>query len=284
MNQVYTTRAGQRWRHWAADTEVLRRLSRRCPMGTSHATLASANAAKTPPPPAPHPPRHDLTRRRPHRRVVGKGAEDVHARRPVSRRRSAPTPDDSAAMPEVPPTGADDRATSSSAPSPTAASPARRTRAPSPASRMPHKPSANGTAANGTAANGVSTNGTSANGHLKSDTSTNGHVARRRAGTGPAHEPHAPDTTPDTTPEDARAMMERLRLEAGQRFRPEVSAGAAPIRVMALMVKETEERARRLGIPEAAIRTGRDQPDNRRCRPPARQRHRGWRRVRQSGR
>jgi aspartate/methionine/tyrosine aminotransferase len=120
---------------------------------------------------------------------------------------------------------------------------------------MPHKPSANGAAANGTAANGVSTNGTSANGHLKSDTSANGHVARRRAGTGPAHEPHAPDTTPDTTPEDARAMMERLRLEAGQRFRPEVSAGAAPIRVMALMVKETEERARRLGIPEAAIRT-----------------------------
>jgi aspartate/methionine/tyrosine aminotransferase len=53
--------------------------------------------------------------------------------------------------------------------------------------------------------------------------------------------------------EAARATIAALRHEACERTRPEVAAGAAPIRVMAKMVREVQEQCRTLGLPEELV-------------------------------
>jgi len=70
---------------------------------------------------------------------------------------------------------------------------------------------------------------------------TNGRGARTRTAAG----------TQDTH----RALLARLRDEACERARPQVKAGAAPIRVMARMVAEIEAQAREAGIPDADVIT-----------------------------
>ena len=53
--------------------------------------------------------------------------------------------------------------------------------------------------------------------------------------------------------QDPHATIAELRREACERTRPEVAAGAAPIRVMAKMVRELHEQCRALGLPEDVI-------------------------------
>ncbi len=54
----------------------------------------------------------------------------------------------------------------------------------------------------------------------------------------------------------AREALARLRSGVCERYRPEVAAGAAPIRVMARMVRDVEAEARHQGIPADVIATG----------------------------
>src|SRR5258707_12834 len=68
---------------------------------------------------------------------------------------------------------------------------------------------------------------------------TNGRGARTAAG------------IQDTHP----ALLARLPDEAGERARPQVKAGGAPIRVMARMVAEIGAQAREAGIPDADVIT-----------------------------
>jgi aspartate/methionine/tyrosine aminotransferase len=50
-----------------------------------------------------------------------------------------------------------------------------------------------------------------------------------------------------------RRQIAQMRAEMTARYRPLVASGAAPIRVMARMVKELQEACRKLGMPEAII-------------------------------
>ena len=69
--------------------------------------------------------------------------------------------------------------------------------------------------------------------------------------------PTSPPISISASPGDelaaAHATIARLRDEAGERARPAVKAGAAPIRVMASMVKELEAELRDLEIPASLI-------------------------------
>ena len=56
--------------------------------------------------------------------------------------------------------------------------------------------------------------------------------------------------------DEAVATLARLRDEAGERARPVVKAGVAPIRVMAQMVAQLEATCREQGIPAEAMRAG----------------------------
>lgn len=75
--------------------------------------------------------------------------------------------------------------------------------------------------------------------------------------------PIATDTTTATTTAessvlsegDFRAIVARMRDDACERARPQVKAGAAPIRVMARMVSDLIAECHAQGIPEAIIRS-----------------------------
>jgi aspartate/methionine/tyrosine aminotransferase len=82
-------------------------------------------------------------------------------------------------------------------------------------------------------------------------TSGNGH-----APSGPATAPTISPATPPPAPEDAQVTLARLRLESSERYRPQVAAGSAPIRVMARMVGELTREARALALPADVIARG----------------------------
>jgi aspartate/methionine/tyrosine aminotransferase len=75
----------------------------------------------------------------------------------------------------------------------------------------------------------------------------NGHVAAT-----PAVARHVPEGDQA----QAREALAALRAEVCERYRPEVAAGAAPIRVMARMVREVEAEAIRLGMHPEVVRVG----------------------------
>ena len=67
--------------------------------------------------------------------------------------------------------------------------------------------------------------------------------------------PSADNVQPVASPreEELRARVAAMRVEAGDVSRPLVRSGSAPIRVMARMVKDLEQRCRTCGIPESII-------------------------------
>src|SRR5258706_2426119 len=65
----------------------------------------------------------------------------------------------------------------------------------------------------------------------------------------------APTRPAASTQDKHRALLARLRDETCERARPQVKAGAAPVRVMARMVAEIEAQAREAGIPDAEVIT-----------------------------
>jgi aspartate/methionine/tyrosine aminotransferase len=76
-----------------------------------------------------------------------------------------------------------------------------------------------------------------------------GHSSVRSAAT-----PTTAPTTPTTaTGEDAQTALACVRAQVCERYRPEVAAGTAPIRVMARMVAEVERTAHQLGLPADVI-------------------------------
>src|SRR5260370_31477403 len=65
--------------------------------------------------------------------------------------------------------------------------------------------------------------------------------------------PTTADETSAQSDREARAAIARLREAACGQARPKLKAGAAPIRVMALMVADLEVRCRELHIPAAMM-------------------------------
>jgi aspartate/methionine/tyrosine aminotransferase len=86
--------------------------------------------------------------------------------------------------------------------------------------------------------------------------SGNGHTANGAAPGARRPAARSAPPAPSRASGDALAQLASIRAEVCERFRPEVNAGAAPIRVMARMVREVERVALERGITREAVSAG----------------------------